>query len=98
MGWATEVRLPIGLRDFYCATALELTQRFSCPSCGYGGGASYLEGGGVSRLGCEFKQFSIYCRGLYCVELRQFSYVRLHGVVTKVKHGTASPFEFLLLS
>jgi len=56
VSWATEVRLPVGVRDFYFATALELTQGLNCPSSGYAGG--FLLGEGVNGLGCEFNHRS----------------------------------------
>ena len=44
VSWGIEVRLPVGVRDFYLVTALELTQGLSCPSSGYGGGGETVWG------------------------------------------------------
>jgi hypothetical protein len=44
VSWATEVRLPVGVRDFYFATALELTHGLNCPSSGYAGGKGLFTG------------------------------------------------------
>ena len=51
VSWAPEVRLPVGVRDFYVDTALELTQVLSCPSSGYEG---FLLGGGYTVWGVNF--------------------------------------------